>query len=846
MSSEVYWDNIPQELKDRNQWVVWRYEERGGKQTKVPYIPLASIQEKASISDPATWGSFGAARTVYELVPGYNGVGYVMSRGDPFVGVDLDDCFLVDGILESWAEKIVSSLDSYTEVTPSGIGLRVFVRAQWPKEEPKEGRRIGYLELYSGSHFLTITGNVFISSLLDIEERSTEIYTLWKRLFAPKEEPVKAHSGGTKTKPLGDEEIIFRAGQATNGSKFAALFGGDWSAYPSQSEADLALCNMLAFWTQDPAQIDSIVRSSKVWRPKWERADYRNSTIDKALRDTTTHYDGSPQERVDLPDRAESDDEGVGDDNLPDIFITNRPMKDIAADALVTLVDANDPLSIFVRSLSLVRVNVSDKGFTVIQQLQESHLRGHMARAAHFKKTYKSGDHRHVPPPVEIVRDILAMQAWPFPGLDAIVESPALRCDGSVIQNEGYDRRTCLYYQPAPDLEVPPVPDKPTTADVSHAKNLLWDVFGEFPFADDASYANTLALCLTPIVRPALHGNVPMALIDAPRAGTGKGLLGDSVALIASGRVASVLSEAREEDEWRKRITSLLREGATLIGIDNVEMPVGSPALASALTAHFVRDRVLGVSEMVNLPQRATWFATGNNIRLAGDMPRRCYWIRLDSQTARPWQRVGFKHSDLVAWVTEHRGEILAALLTLARAWYAAGKPPAKVPTVGSFEGWAHTVGGILAHAGIQGFLGNLEALYSVADQDSNQWEAFLSVWLKEFGEKPVTVTELCDALASDSTASLVSMRRPELREALPDVLGDALDGDRKGSSGRSFRTKLGKALAKRADVRYGDVQLKRAGSDTHANISSWKVRDMRDVETSFRYPAEKNRGNVS
>ncbi len=117
------------------------------------------------------------------------------------------------------------------------------------------------------------------------------------------------------------------------------------------------------------------------------------------------------------------------------------------------------------------------------------------------------------------------------------------------------------------------------------------------------------------------------------------------------------------------------------------------------------KDRTLGKNENLYLPQRATWLATGNNLRIRGDLPRRCYWIRMDAKTARPWERTGFKHDDLVSWVSDNRGRLLAALLTIVRAWHTAGRPPAAVPTFGGFERWAMTVGSILAYLGIPGFL---------------------------------------------------------------------------------------------------------------------------------------------
>jgi hypothetical protein len=341
---------------------------------------------------------------------------------------------------------------------------------------------------------------------------------------------------------------------------------------------------------------------------------------------------------------------------------------------------------------------------------------------------------------------------------------------------------------------------------------------------DDASWANTMALLLTPVVRPVIRGHVPLALIDAPRAGTGKGLLNDAVALIATGRQSSIMTAPREEEEWRKKITSALVDGGTMITIDNVEYMINSSSLAAALTASIVQDRVLGSMRMVRVPQRATWVATGNNMRLGGDIPRRCYWIRLDSQTSRPWTRTGFKYPNLIEWIHSSRGDLLAALLTIARAWFVAGKPFADVPQIGSFEEWTRTIGGILHFAGVPGFLGNINEFWDQTDEEATQWEGFLTTWYDCFGEDAITITELCDAISTDSDG-LASQQRPELLAALPDALVEALEGNKKKSGSRSFRTKLGMMLGKKADVRYGDFRLKRASEDSHTKVARWKVK---------------------
>jgi hypothetical protein len=490
----------------------------------------------------------------------------------------------------------------------------------------------------------------------------------------------------------------------------------------------------------------------------------------------------------------------LDDGELPKIVVNNRHLREVTTEALSALAARNDPPELFVRSGRLVRVREDENGIPEIQTMEDSHVKGRLARVADFVRTTEKGETR-VNPPDWTVKDVQALGRWPFPALEAVVEVPIVRPDGTIVSVPGYDPQTRLYYRPIEGFEVPTIPGAPTPSDTQAAIELLDEAVGEFPYEDRASAANTLALMLTPLVRPAVNGPVPLALIDKPQAGTGGSLLAEAVAVIGSGHTAEMLGAPRDEEEWRKQITAKLAAGATMITVDNVEGALYAPSLARALTARTWTDRVLGRSETITVGQRATWVATGNNIQLRGDLPRRCYSIRLDAREARPWQRENFKHPDLLGWVAKNRGRLIHALLTLARAWFAAGKPKAEnVPRLGSFETWTEIVGGMVAFAGIPDFLGNLEELYDKADAGGAEWEGFLYAWWEELdASKPITVADLTKRIDDNDT----------LKEALPGDLAEAFD-----KSSGSFSRKLGNALAKRAGTRYGEdgMHIVRAG----------------------------------
>jgi len=519
------------------------------------------------------------------------------------------------------------------------------------------------------------------------------------------------------------------------------------------------------------------------------------------------------------------------DTERPLVVMNNRPLRSITANVVRVLEHTNHPPVLFVQSGRIVRLRRDERGQAWIEPSLDIILRRRLTQVADVVRESGDGERRwHVFPSRSVLLDVLAMDAWPFPPLEGIVETPILRPDGTILATPGYDPTTRLIYSPPPKFRLSEIPAAPAPTDVKAALALIEEPLEGFPFVDDAAKANALALLLTPIVRHAIDSPVPLALIDAPQAGTGKSLLARVISMIATGRPAAMMTAPKGDEEWRKRITATLSSGTTLIVIDNVDGALTAPSLAAALTTEVWTDRILGVSEMATLTQRATWLATGNNIRPGGDLPRRCYWIRLDAKTSRPWQRTGFRYPDLLGWIASHRREYVSALLLLARAWYAAGQPEADIPTLGGFESWTRTIGGILASAGVPGFLSNLEALYEQADDGASQWEGFLREWLHQYGDRRLTTAELADDLLQPVDNAL--------REALPDELAEMVP-TREGEEGK-FRRRLGHAFRKRVEQRFGenDLFLARAGDDSHRKVALWRVVSGREAERAGSVPS--------
>ena len=276
---------IPQELRERAQWVLWRLETRDGKQTKVPV--RADGRGRASSTNPETWATFDEAVAASATA---DGIGFVFSADDPFVGIDLDA-----GLKESDRGAIVSALDSYAETSISGNGVHVIVRANLNGSR----RRSGPFEVYDAGRFFVVTGEHVRGTPTTIEERQAQLEHVLERFLPAAELP----NGGSKLPPqpvtLDDRELLDRAFESRNGSELRDLYEGRWEGrYPSHSEADQALANRLAFWCgRDPERIDRVFRASGLYRPKWDRDDYRNRTIENAIAACPETYSPAPQPR---------------------------------------------------------------------------------------------------------------------------------------------------------------------------------------------------------------------------------------------------------------------------------------------------------------------------------------------------------------------------------------------------------------------------------------------------------------------------------------------------------------------------------------------------------------------
>lgn len=274
---------IPDELIALNRWVLWRTEERDGKPTKVLYNPHAPSSRASSI-DPKTWADYTKSRKVADMVPGINGVGFVFN-GDGYVFIDFDHVRNADtGEIDPAAMEEITSFDSFAEVSPSGTGVHVLCRGKIPGDRGRNNQKAGR-EIYTTGRFATVTGEHVTGTPETINEAQAVIDPFYSKYWPESPpEPTRSSPALTPTPDtLTDDQVIALAKRAKNREKFLRLMDGDISGYASQSEADLAFCDFLAFHTRDTGQIFRIIKRSELYRDKWDRDDYRTDTINKAI-----------------------------------------------------------------------------------------------------------------------------------------------------------------------------------------------------------------------------------------------------------------------------------------------------------------------------------------------------------------------------------------------------------------------------------------------------------------------------------------------------------------------------------------------------------------------------------
>ncbi|WLD10874.1 hypothetical protein [Planctellipticum variicoloris] len=341
-------------------------------------------------------------------------------------------------------------------------------------------------------------------------------------------------------------------------------------------------------------------------------------------------------------------------------------------------------------------------GTPAVQDYPQSVLRTDVTKICDFVKEKQSKDGpilKSVHSPQWLIRSVAEQGVYEtVRRLRGVVPFPCILPDGSILKEPGYDQNSGLLLTAR--VSLPEIPEEPTREQAVAAADALMAVVCDFPFVSRDHASVWLALVLTLVSRFAFSGPAPLFLFDASTAGSGKSLLTDLASLIVMAVSAPKFANSTDDDEMRKRITAIAAAGDLMVVIDNISGSFGTPSLDAAMTADTVKDRLLGRSEIVSYPLNWVVSGTGNNCQANGDMKRRIVYSRLQPAEENPEDRSNFKFPDVRSHVLKNRPSLLAAALTIARAYIAAGRPKLGLQPMGSYEAWGSLVRNAVVWAG--------------------------------------------------------------------------------------------------------------------------------------------------
>jgi hypothetical protein len=468
--------------------------------------------------------------------------------------------------------------------------------------------------------------------------------------------------------------------------------------------------------------------------PKGDVSDWlaAGGNAEQLLEMAAATPESSPAEK----DPAESAESGTFVDVRPKIIITTEEhlVNEQAAAALArdtTIYQRGGLLVRVVRDPSPAAGAIRRPNAPKIEPLPSALLRDGLAanvRWVEVRQTKDGPEERPGRPPGWCVSAVHARGEWRgLRHLEAVIEYPVLRPDGTVLVTRGFDPATGLLYESS---QPPPVlPANPGLAEAVAARDALLEVVTDFPFDQEIHQSAWLAALLTPLARFAFQGPAPLFLVDSNVRGAGKGLLCETIARIITGKTFVIATYTDDQDELRKRITSLALSGDRLVLFDNLEGKFGNAVLDAALTATTWKDRVLGVNRMMEAPLFMTWFATGNNVTIRADTSRRVCHVRLESPEEKPEERCDFRHPDLLGWIDANQPRLLAAALTILRAYGLAGRPSQGLTPWGSFDGWSNLVRSAVVWCGMPGPGETRIVLQEQADPSAESMALLLLCW---------------------------------------------------------------------------------------------------------------------
>ena len=362
-------------------------------------------------------------------------------------------------------------------------------------------------------------------------------------------------------------------------------------------------------------------------------------------------------------------------------------------------------------------------------------------------------------PPAAIAKQLLEKGQWHFPKVAGVITTPTLRPDGSILDRPGYDPATQMWYAPDSQLTVPLI-ENPTQEQAIRALTVLKALLVNFPFVTEVDEVVALAAILTAVLRGGFDV-MPMFLFRAHDVGSGKSFLCDLISAIARGRPCPVITNVVSVSEMEKRLAALVLEGAPIISLDNCSGNIGGDLLCQITERRLIRIRILGKSEAPECEWRGALLGTGNNIALIGDMTRRGLVANLDAKVERAeLRKFDF---DPIERVLVDRGTYIAAAITIARAYIAAGSPDVGCDPLGSYGEWSKIVRSPLIWLGQEDPTKSMDQARE-EDPYRRAVNSLITIWRESLKGK------VCTA------ADLVAMAQglPELHELLLQQAGTA------------------------------------------------------------------------
>lgn len=424
-----------------------------------------------------------------------------------------------------------------------------------------------------------------------------------------------------------------------------------------------------------------------------------------------------------------------------------------------------------------------------------------MTRSAHYEKfDGRTEGYKPINAPDIVAQTYLARRGhWNVKRLMSTLGAPTLRPDGSLLQTPGYDADTKSLYSPG-GVEFPVVPDKPTQREAMAAIDLLVSILDTVPFEAPVDKSVALSMMLTALVRRSLT-SAPLGAISASAPGSGKTLVADCIAILATGVPAPAMSFPSQDEEAEKIALTVLMEGNPVVLIDNVERPLRGAWLCSILTGETYQGRLLAKNQMATVPTNVLWLATGNRLVIEGDLRTRTLMCRIDAKVERPDERQF--DEDLKDTFTRRRAELVSAGLTLMRAYITGGERAALWRPWGRFEQWSRFCREPLMWMGLTDPCESYDQI-AADDPDRQEHRQMLMLWKRVFGTGSHTAREC--------------ITRADIDNPLRDLLHE-LARDRGGTLSAK---RLGKWLQSKQGRIADNMKFERDGEDHGAAL--WKV----------------------